>query len=132
MAIYGVQAENLEYLLSYSEYLPSIIIEHSKTYFQYIFVNQRERGKSVKYYEGTCYVFLNTFKNISATFSNLVMLLFGSFGSHAQEPIQSWIVCHVSSLASLLLSLSSSSVDSPVHRFDHRNFIFCTYMHICP
>ena len=59
--------------------------------------------------------------------TNKVYILFhpviGSFGSHAKKPMQSWIVHCVSSLM-----LSSSSVDSPpVHRFDHRNFIFCTY-----
>ena len=33
-------------------------------------------------------------------------------------------------LSSLSLLLASS-VDSPSHRFDHRNFIFCTCNHIC-
>ena len=59
--------------------------------------------------------------------------IIGSFLAHlliADEPMQSRIVHHVLSLASLSLL---SSVDSPpVHRFDHRNFISYTYMHICP
>ena len=51
----------------------------------------------------------------------------------ADEPMQSWNVRHVSSLALLVSLLSSSTVDSPpVHRFDHRNSISCTYMYICP
>ena len=39
----------------------------------------------------------------------------------------SFVWCPVLSL-SLLLSVNSP----PSHRFDHRNLISCTYMHICP
>ena len=47
----------------------------------------------------------------------------GIFGIYANEPMQSWIVCDMASL----------SVDSFCsHRFDHRNFISCIYVYICP
>ena len=54
----------------------------------------------------------------------------GSFGTSAREPMQSLLVCHVSSLLSLAL-LMRLSVDSPPdHRYDHKNFT--SYIHTSP
>ena len=52
----------------------------------------------------------------------------GSFGINAKEPTQSWIVHRVLSLSSTLLSVTSCLG----YMCDHKNFIFCIRMHICP
>ena len=61
--------------------------------------------------------------------------LVGSFGIHANEPMQSWFVHRVSLslllVSSLLLSLVLSSVYScPSDSIAHRNCISCRYMYI--
>ena len=67
------------------------------------------------------------------------LLVFGSFGVHANEPMQLWFVCHVLLSLSLVLSSSSSSslVSSSVYScpsdsIAHRNFISCRNMYIYP
>ena len=63
-----------------------------------------------------------------------LLSIFGSFGIHANEPVQPWFVCHVSlSSSSSSLSLLVSSVYScPSESINHRNFIFCKYMYYVP
>ena len=65
------------------------------------------------------------------------LLLFGSFGIHANEPMQSWFVCCVSlssSLVSLSLSSSSSLVSSvQPSQWEHwsqKHYILQIYAHI--